>query len=126
MMAELEHLANRGYTEGFYRRHVPQETQNYAQGASTNPNQQFVGEIIQVDADNGWLTVEVKNRFEQGNTLELITPNGNMTFNLDALENFDGVKIDAAPGSGHIVRIPIPGEVSLPEDGGYAMLMRYL
>jgi len=126
MMAELEHLANRGYTEGFYRRHVPQETQNYAQGASTNPNQQFVGEISQVDADKGWLTVEVKNRFEQGNTLELITPNGNMTFNLEALENLDGVKMDAAPGSGHIVRIPIPGEVSLPEDGGYAMLMRYL
>jgi U32 family peptidase len=27
---DLEGLANRGYTEGFYRRHAPAETQNYA------------------------------------------------------------------------------------------------
>ena len=99
-------------------------------GASTNPNQQFVGEISEVDTDKGWLTVEVKNRFENGDTLELITPNGNMTFNLESLENLDGKTMEAAPGSGHTVRIPIPSNaaknVTLPEDGGYAMLMRYM
>ncbi len=126
MMVELDHLASRGYTEGFYRRHVPQETQNYTQSASRNPNQQFVGEINAVEADKGWLTVDVKNRFEHGDTIELITPNGNMTFNLEALENLKGDKMDAAPGSGHIVRIPLPDGISLPEDGGYAMLMRYM
>ena len=46
LMGELEHLANRGYTEGFYRRHVPHDLQNYDKGFSTNPNQQFVGEAI--------------------------------------------------------------------------------
>ena len=130
MMAELDHLANRGYTEGFYRRHVPQEYQNYEHGASTNPNQQFVGEISEVDTDKGWLTIEVKNRFENGDTLELITPNGNMTFNLETLENLDGKTMEAAPGSGHTVRMPIPSNaannVTLPKDGGYAMLMRYM
>ncbi len=126
LMVELDHLANRGYTEGFYRRHVPQEYQNYQQGVSTNPNQQFVGEICGVERDKGWFTVEVKNRFEMGDTLELITPAGNMTFNLEALENRDGVKMAAAPGSGHVVRIPMPADLPLPEDGGYAMLMRYM
>jgi putative protease len=130
MMAELDHLANRGYTEGFYRRHVPQEYQNYDQGVSQNPNQQFVGEIDAVEMDKGWLTVEVKNRFETGDTLELITPDGNTTFNLGTLENLNGEKINAAPGSGHRVRIPmsdiLPKEIKLPEDGGYAMLMRYM
>ncbi len=126
MMVELDHLASRGYTEGFYRRHVPQETQNYTQSASRNPNQQFVGEINAVEADKGWLTVDVKNRFEHGDTIELITPNGNMTFNLEALENLKGDKMDATPGSRHIVRIPLPDGISLPEDGGYAMLMRYM
>ncbi|MFT5085462.1 MAG: putative protease [Lentisphaeria bacterium] len=43
-MGQLEHLAYRGYTEGFYRRHVPSEYQNYQQGASVNSNQQFVGD----------------------------------------------------------------------------------
>ncbi|MEH6468752.1 MAG: tRNA 5-hydroxyuridine modification protein YegQ [Porticoccus sp.] len=126
MMAELDHLANRGYTEGFYRRHVPQETQNYTESASRNPNQQFVGEVTAVEADKGWLTVDVKNRFEHGDTMELITPNGNMTFCLDTLENLKGEKMDVAPGSGHVVRVPIPADISLPEDGGYAMLMRYM
>ena len=32
MMDELEGLANRGYTEGFYRRHPPGEYQNYERG----------------------------------------------------------------------------------------------
>ena len=34
MMDELEGLANRGYTEGFYRRHPPKEYQNYERGVS--------------------------------------------------------------------------------------------
>lgn len=31
LMGELEHLANRGYTEGFYRRHVPSQYQTRPQ-----------------------------------------------------------------------------------------------
>ncbi len=125
LMAELDHLANRGYTEGFYRRHVPSEYQNYEQGFSSS-NQQFVGEINHCDNDKGWLTIDVKNRFECGDQLELITPQGNRRFTLDTLENTKGEAIDAAPGSGHTVKIPLPEESSLAEDGGHAMLMRYL
>ncbi len=126
LMAELDHLANRGYTEGFYRRHVPQDYQNYSQGASVNPNQQFVGEVSEVDTGQGWLTITVKNRFEKGDTLELITPQGNHIFSLEHLENQKGEAVSAAPGSGHIVRIPLPVAADLAEDGGYAMLMRYM
>ncbi|WIO73195.1 tRNA 5-hydroxyuridine modification protein YegQ [Porticoccaceae bacterium LTM1] len=126
LMVELDHLANRGYTEGFYRRHVPQEYQNYTQGASTNPNQQFVGDITQADPDSGWLTVEVKNRFESGDLMELITPQGNLSFKLDGMENRNGEAISCAPGSGHIVRVPVPEQIQLPEDGGYGLLMRHI
>lgn len=125
LMSELDHLANRGYTEGFYRRHVPNEYQNYGQGASANAAQQFVAEVISYDKSNGWLTLEVKNRFEVNDQLELITPQGNQTFQLKNLENIQGQTMDAAPGSGHIVRIPMGG-LSLSEDGGLAMLMRYI
>ncbi len=125
LMGQLDHLANRGYTEGFYRRHVPQEYQNYERGASSNANQQFVGEIREIDNDRGWATIEVKNRFEKGDTLELITPAGNRTFALDTLEGRDGNSVEAAPGSGHVVRIPLPGPVS-GNDGAYAMLMRHI
>jgi len=125
LMGELDHLANRGYTEGFYRRHVPESYQNYGKGASSNSQQQFVGEIIDTDTQNGWLTIEVKNRFERGDTLELITPQGNHTFQLSDLENTEGVAMSAAPGSGHVVRIPI-ADTSLTDVDSHALLMRYL
>ncbi len=126
LMGELEHLANRGYTEGFYRRHVPSEFQNYVTGNSTSNNQQFVGEVTDYDAANGWLTVDVKNRFAQGDELELMTPKGNLRFNLSQLESIKGDKIDVAPGSGHTVRVPVEGDLGLSEQGGNALLMRYL
>lgn len=126
LMSELDHLANRGYTEGFYRRHVPAEYQNYRQSHSANANQQFVGEVIAADNDAGWLTVEVKNRFERGNQVELITPQGNLSFDLAAIEAKDGASIEVAPGSGHVVKIPIPADLQLSDDGGHALLMRHL
>jgi len=126
LMGELEHLANRGYTEGFYRRHIPSEFQNYVTGNSSSNNQQFVGEVTDYDAAQGWLTVEVKNRFAQGDELELMTPKGNLRFNLSQLESLKGEKIDVAPGSGHTVRIPVEDDLGLGEQGGNALLMRYL
>jgi putative protease len=125
LMRELDHLANRGYTEGFYRRHVPNEYQNYEKGVSDNSHQQFVAEAVAYDPAGGWLTLDVKNRFELRDQLELITPSGNQVFCLDAIESKNGKALDAAPGSGHVVRIPVPN-LPLPEDGGYALLMRYM
>lgn len=125
LMKELEHLANRGYTEGFYRRHLPSEYQNYEKGVSDNAKQQFVGEAIAYDTSSGKLTVEVKNRFAKNDLLELITPQGNQQFYLEQIEDKRGRAIDTAPGSGHTVTIPV-GSLPLAEDGGYAMLMRHL
>jgi U32 family peptidase len=126
LLDELEHLANRGYTEGFYRRHVPSELQNYLDGNSSNSHQQFVGEVTDYNKTNGWLTIEVKNRFELNDDLELITPQGNMRFKLKTLENSNGVSVESAPGSGHVVRLHIEGETKLEDQGKFALLMRYL
>ncbi len=121
MMDSLENLANRGYTEGFYRRHVHDEYQNYETGNSRESKQQFVGEIIEFDDQQ--LTVEVKNRFELGDTMELMTPKGNYVFNLEHLENRRGERVDVAPGSGHFVKIPKPEGV-LPNT--HSLLVRNL
>src|SRR3990167_7143397 len=45
LMNTLESLAHRGYTEGFLRRHVHDEYQNYERGSSVSEQQQFVGEL---------------------------------------------------------------------------------
>ncbi|MBT8050088.1 MAG: tRNA 5-hydroxyuridine modification protein YegQ [Gammaproteobacteria bacterium] len=124
MMDELEGLANRGYTEGFYRRHPPKEYQNYGQGVSRSDRQQFVGDIVGADRD--WLTVDVKNRFEKGDRLELVTPDGNLQFTLQDLIGRDGRPADAAPGSGHVVKIRRPEEVRPEAVDEFALLVRYL
>ena len=124
MMDELEGLANRGYTEGFYRRHPPGEYQNYERGASTSDRQQFVGDIV--DSKDGWLTVDVKNRFETGDHMELVTPSGNLTFSLEKIIGRDGKHTDIAPGSGHIVKIPLPDTIDAFRINEFALLVRYL
>ena len=58
-------------------------------------------------------------------TLELITPSGNLTFNLHDIANRKGEAVAKAPGSGHIVSIPLPEGLGINEDGGHALLMRY-
>jgi putative protease len=120
MMDELETLSNRGYTEGFYRRHPPKEYQNYETGLSTARQQQFVGEVLEVD--DQWLTIDVKNHFECGQNFELMTPRGNLRFTLEAMAKQSGAAIEVAPGSGHIVKIPRPETVTTGQD--YGLLVR--
>ncbi|MGQ7249410.1 prephenate-dependent tRNA uridine(34) hydroxylase TrhP [Halomonas sp. V046] len=126
LMDELENLANRGYTEGFYRRHVHDEYQNYQQGNSVGVHQQFVGEILRTDVAEGLVEVDVKNRFELGDGLELMLPGGNRRFVLRHLENRRGESLSVAPGSGHVVRLALPEELLGAAGMEYALLMRDL
>jgi putative protease len=124
LMDELEGMANRGFTEGFYRRHPPGEYQNYERGFSTSDKQQFVGAIL--DCDDNWLTVDVKNRFEAGDHLQLMTTNGNISFELANIIDRNDHTIDAAPGSGHIVKIPLPESMDSGRINEFSLLIRYL
>ncbi len=104
LLADLEGLANRGYTPGFLERHRTQDYQNYLSGHSQAKKSQYVGQVLQIDA-NGWATINVKNRFALGDTLEIIHPNGNRTITLtEILKN--GSPVPAAPGNGITVQIP--------------------
>ncbi|MBX8518945.1 tRNA 5-hydroxyuridine modification protein YegQ [Pseudomonas cichorii] len=119
LMSDLESLAQRGYTEGFLRRHVHDEYQNYQNGSSVSERQQFVGELTGERRD-GLAEVRVKNRFGLGDPMELMTPKGNFHFDLQQLQNNKGAAIEIAPGDGHTVYVPIPEEVDL----GFGLLMR--
>ncbi|WP_144171965.1 tRNA 5-hydroxyuridine modification protein YegQ [Pseudomonas sp. Kh13] len=121
LMDNLESLAQRGYTEGFLRRHVHDEYQNYQRGNSVSERQQFVGELTGVRID-GLAEVKVKNRFAVGDHLELMTPRGNYHFDLHRLHDRQQQAIEVAPGDGHVVYLPIPEQVALD----YALLMRDL
>lgn len=104
LLADLEGLANRGYTPGFLERHQTQEYQNYLHGYSISKQSQFAGIVTDVDAD-GWATVDVKNRFAIGDTLEIIHPKGNQLMKVEVIIK-EGENIEVAPGNGIQVRIP--------------------
>ena len=125
LMNELEKLASRGYTEGFYNRHPSGEYQNYERGISRGDYQQFVGEVREIDA-NGWLTVSVNNRFAVGDRMELLSPAGAVDFDLRNMESESGESREVAPGNGHVVRIPLPEGAAIPDRPAFAMLARYL
>ncbi|EEO27532.1 hypothetical protein OFAG_00685 [Oxalobacter formigenes HOxBLS] len=105
LLGALQGLANRGYTDGFYKRHHTQEYQNYLSGASELHNSHYVGDVV--SAENGWATVLVKNRFSVGDTLEIFHPAGNTVVSLEKMTNEEGETVTVAPGSGHRVRIPL-------------------
>ncbi|SFJ05116.1 putative protease [Pseudomonas guineae] len=121
LMNTLESLAHRGYTEGFLRRHVHDEYQNYQHGSSVSEQQQFVGELTG-ERRGELVEVKVKNRFAIGDGLELMTPQGNLRFSLEQLENRNGQAMSVAPGDGHVLYLPVPPEVQVD----YGLLMRDL
>ena len=112
LITELEGLSNRGYTPGFLERRPAQDYQNYETGSSQTQRSQFVGEVSRTQARDGWLQVDVKNRFAVGDRMEIIHPSGNQTITLQAMQNLDGQGIQVANGS--------PLQVWLPLDARYA------
>ncbi|MCL1094533.1 tRNA 5-hydroxyuridine modification protein YegQ [Shewanella kaireitica] len=122
LMHNLEGLAHRGYTEGFLRRHVHDEYQNYDYGYSISDTQQFVGEFTGVRNEAGLAEVDVKNKFLVGDSVEVMTPQGNLTINVDSLINRKGQNVEAGLGSGHFVFLDVPAGVELDK----AVLLRNL
>ncbi len=108
LLGQLEGLANRGYTSGFFQRHTPEATQNYLRGYSESGRSLYVGDVLEFDAARGLAKVNVRNRFAVGDWLEIIHPGGNVDVQLTRMENADVQAITVAPGSGHTVWLPLP------------------
>ncbi|MFI4940843.1 MAG: tRNA 5-hydroxyuridine modification protein YegQ [Burkholderiales bacterium] len=118
LLGELQGLANRGYTDGFYQRHHTQDHQNYMKGVSELHRSQYVGNVQAVS--DGWAEVEVKNRFTVGDRIEVIHPGGNHIVTLQSMQTAEGNAIETAPGAGHHVRIPLDARFN------HALLARLL
>lgn len=108
LLGALDALANRGYTDGFYERHHTHEQQNYMRGHSESFRQQYVGDIVA--CANGMAEIDVKNKFQIGDKLEIIHPSGNHIIELKEMRDLKGEVVTVAPGSGYRVQIPLQGE----------------
>ncbi len=101
LLAEINTLANRGWTDGFLVRHPVQDYQNYEWGNSVTDGSQIVGEVIEADND-GMLKVAVRNRFKADDRLEILTPKGSFYCTPGTMwEKHSEIKV--ALGDGHIV-----------------------
>ena len=102
----LENLANRGYTDGFYRRHQPEELQTYFDNYSRSHKQQVVGEIL--DYKDGKALIEAKNKFSVGDSVEVILPSGCFDIKIESMLTEYNEVLKVAKGSGYRVWIPMP------------------
>ena len=110
LLRELEGLANRGYTDGFYQRHHDADYQNYLKGHSESERSLYVGDAVRFDETRGLMEIEVKNRFAVGDRLECVHPSGNHEWALACMEDTAGEAVAVAPGSGHRVWLELPPE----------------
>ena len=108
LLGELEGLASRGYTDGFYQRHSTPDHQNYLRGHSESGRSLLVGEVVGFDAARGLAEVEVKNGFGVGDRLEFVQPGGNIELRLEHLLAADGGALERVPGSGRRVWLALP------------------
>lgn len=121
LLGELEGMANRGFTEGFLRRHKPQDLQNYDTSHSVG-EQLLVGEFIAEQDADGFALLEVKNQFAVGDELMLMTPQGNHAFVLQALRDKQDNDIVLAPGACYQLKVKLAGQ----HDLRFAMLVKQL
>ena len=111
LLGQLEGLANRGYTDGFYQRHHTPAHQNYLRGHSESGRSLFVGQLVAYDATRKLAHVEVKNRFAKGDRVEFVSPDGVSETIVTALFDDAGAPIDLVPGSDRRVWMPVPDGV---------------
>ncbi len=111
LMTELENLAHRGYTDGFFERHAPQELQRYRDNSSRSQRQIFAGEVIDFDKQDKRILVDIKNKITVGDEMELLTSTGNHRFVLKTMEDQNGNSVDCAPGSGHQVWVDVDNSI---------------
>ncbi len=103
----LENLANRGYTDGFLKRHQSQDLQTYFENYSKSNKQRLVGEILEYK--NNKALIDVKNKFKIGDSIEVITPDGCFESKVKFIvDDNNNESIDTALGSGYKVWINMP------------------
>jgi len=103
LLASLDGLANRGYTDGFYQRHYDADFRNYLQGHSKSERSLYVGDVLSWDPERQRVRVAAKNRFAVGDRVELVSPGGNRSLMIDDMVDDDGAAVVVASGSGHFV-----------------------
>jgi len=105
---EVYTVANRGYVTGFLEKNPLEKGQNYEAGHSGSQTHTFVGIVRDWDSQQGFAKIQVRNRLEIGDKLELMTPQENIPFTLEQIYDTDGNELKVAHGGGIDILIGLP------------------
>ena len=119
ILDELSKVSHREYTPGFYYGKPTEKHQLYTSNTYIQ-DYTIVGVVKEYDENLGIATIEQRNRFFKGDTLELLTPYGeDFSFVVDEMKNDRDEAIDVAPHAQMIVKIKLDKKV-----GEYTILRK--
>lgn len=105
---ELNKISHRPYTEGFFTGRED-ETTEFQASSSYLRSYIFVGLVQEYDSENKEAVIEVRNKINRGDVLEIMGPKREKFFTeVDYIINSEGEKIDSAPHPRELVKIPLP------------------
>ncbi len=118
-MDEMCKISHREYTTGFYSGKPTGKEQVY-ESSSYIREYAFVGLVTAYDPENGIATIEQRNRFVEGEELEVVSPRGPFYIQkAHSMRNADGESINVAPHPQMTVYMPMDAPVE-----PYTMLRR--
>ena len=105
---EIQKAENRLFSHGFLEGMTTVNEQLYNM-RSENPQQDFVGIVVDYIEETNTAVIEVRNHFKPYSTLEAFGPNLRSTqFQITTIINSDGLEVDAARHPKEIVRVTCP------------------
>ena len=82
-------VKHRAYTTGFY---LGQPEQNYETSQPDN-GYTYIASVLGYDESKGMICVEMRNRFREGDTLEIVSNKGLYTFTPDRIYDEEGNRV---------------------------------
>ena len=95
--AELEKVSHRPYTTAFAYQEPDHTAQEYVK-SQPEQSYDFIGLVLKEGAEKGTVIVQQRNHFKTGETVEVLTPHGDVfPLQIGALRNGEGEIVEAAP-----------------------------
>ena len=110
---ELTKASNREFSTGFFLGKPDQSGQTY-KGEGYAKTHDFVGVVKGYDKISQIATIEQRNKFSTGDTIELLLGGGRANFTqvVDEMHNEDGEKIESAPHAQQIIKLKVDAPVA--------------
>jgi len=106
-LEDISKASHREFTTGFYFGRPGTESHNYSSSSYVR-DYDFIGIVLDYDNRTGIATVEQRNKFFSGDSIEVVPPKGECFEDIiEWIRNSDGENIDAAPNAQMIVQIPL-------------------